>query len=92
VRGIVRLSGFPVRAKIRHDHPEAVFRDPLGMPELDPVHLRIGEEAVQQDHRLALAQLMIGKLDTVRRGPEMGGWFRHSGIFPVAFTHLLTSA
>ena len=28
-------------------------RDPLGMAELDPVHLRVGEQAVEQDHRPA---------------------------------------
>ena len=43
--------------------------DPLGVAELDPVHVRVGKQAVEQDHRPALAKLVIGEFDPVRRVP-----------------------
>src|SRR3982751_2021474 len=72
----VRPGTVSMRSKVRHDHPKAFHRDPVGMAELDPVHLRIGEEAVQQDDRSALTQFMIRQLDTVRCGPVVGGYLR----------------
>jgi len=56
----MRPRALPVRPQIRHDHAKAFTRDPLGMAELDPIHLRIGEQAVQQDDRPALAKFVIG--------------------------------
>ena len=49
----------------------------LGVAELDPVHLRVGEQAVEQDHRPALPDLVPGELDAVGRGPMVGGGFSH---------------
>src|SRR5438270_6263547 len=88
----VRLRALAVRAKIRHDHPKASARDPLGVAELDPVHLRVGEEAVEQDHRGPLPQFMPGEFNPVRSVPQMSGSAAQAGIFPVASTHLSTSA
>ena len=88
---LVRLAAEPVRAKIGHDHPESFARDPRRMAELDPVHVGVGEEAVEQDHRPASPSLMKGELDPVRRGPEMRDDVVHPGNFPVASIHLSTS-
>ena len=71
VRRIVRLAARAMRPEVGHDHSEALARDPVRMAELDPVHLGVGEEAVHQDDRPALAQLMIGEFDAVGRGPSM---------------------
>ena len=71
IGGIVRLAAFPVGAQVGHDHAEALARDAVGMAELDPVHLRVGEEPVEQDDRPALAHLVIGELDAVGGGPAV---------------------
>ena len=36
--------------------------DPVRLAELDPVDVGVGEQAVEQDDRPALPQLMIGEL------------------------------
>ena len=49
----------------------------LGVAELDPVHLRVGKQAVEQDHRPALAGFVPRELDPVGSGPELGRGFAH---------------
>ena len=89
---LVRLAAQAVGAKVGRDDPEAGRGDPLGMTEIDPVHQRIGKQAVEQDHRASLAKLTVGELDPVGRGPDLRRrGFAHPGNSPVASTHLLTS-
>ena len=61
------------------------------MAELDPVHLRVGEEAVKENYRPALPELVKGKFDAVGCSPELNAGIRHPGNFPVTSTHLSTS-
>src|SRR5215217_1456396 len=77
--GFMRTAALAMRAKVGHDHPEAVRRDPVRMAELDPVHVRVGEQAVEQDHGPALAYFMVGELDPVRCDPAMGACLSHPG-------------
>ena len=55
----------------------------VGMAELDPVHLRIGEEPVEQDDRPALAHLMLSELDAVGCGPALNLRLGHGRMFPM---------
>src|SRR5439155_194299 len=55
--GIMRTATEAVSAQVRHDHPEAGGGNPLGMTELDPVHVGVGEQAVEQDHGSPSADL-----------------------------------
>src|SRR5947209_19865363 len=87
----MRLAAEPVRAEVGHDYPESFRRDARCMAELDPVHVGVGEEPMEQNHRPAAAGLMKGELDPVRRGPEMHDDVAHPGKLPVASTHLSTS-
>ncbi len=59
--------------------------------ELDPVHLRVGEQAVEEDYRPSLPELVIGERHIVGRGPVMDRRFAHPGKLPVASVHLSTS-
>src|SRR5215217_3572263 len=74
----VRLSALAVRAKVGHDYAKAFAGDPVRVPELDPVHVRVLEEAMQQDDGPALPDLVIGELHTVGRGPEMNCGLAHA--------------
>ncbi len=65
--GLVELAGLAVAAIIERDHAAAGARQ-LGDPaRIDPVHLRVRAEAVNQDDRrgmaLILALIEIGDLD-----------------------------
>ena len=78
VRRIVRLSAQPVGTKVGHDHSKALVRDPLRMAELDPVHLRIGKQSMQQDHWPARAKLVIGEFDAVGGVPSLNDRIGHA--------------
>ena len=67
--GIMRLSAEAVGAKVGHDHAETRRGDACRMAELDPVHLGVGEQPVEQDHRPPLAHFAPGQFDPVGRGP-----------------------
>ncbi len=88
---LVRLAAEPMRAKIGHDHAEALGRDARRVAELDPVHIGVGKEPVKQDHEPAPPRFMESELDPVGRSPEMRNDVAHPGNFPVACTHLSTS-
>jgi hypothetical protein len=62
----VRLVAFSVRPEVGHDDPEALSCNACSMAELDPVHVRIGKEAVQQYDWTPVAKLVIGKSNPVR--------------------------
>jgi len=62
-----------VAAQVRHDDSKAVFRDLRGMAEADPVGVGVREQAVEQQHRPAIASSCHRQLDPVRRGESMGG-------------------
>jgi hypothetical protein len=49
------------------------------MTELDPVHLGIGEQAVDQDDRPAAAKLPPREADTIGRGEVVGLEIAQSG-------------
>src|SRR5438309_2241615 len=83
---LVRLGAEPVSAEVGHDHPEALRGDARCVAELDPVHVGVGEQAVEQDYRTALPTLMEGQLYAVRCGPMMDPRFAHPGKLPVAST------
>ena len=74
---IVRLAALPVGAKIRHDHPGAFACDPPRMTELDPVHLRIGKQAMQQDDGCTGANFMERQFDPVGGGPFLSKRINH---------------
>ena len=88
---LVRLGAKPVGAKVGHDHPETRLRDARRMAEPDPVGAGVGKQAVEQDRRPALAQLVIGELDPVGCRPIMNFGLAHPGNLPVAAIHLSTS-
>ena len=61
----VRLAAQAVRAEVRHDDAESAGRDLLGLPELDPVDVRVGEEPMQEHDGPPLPDLMVSELDAV---------------------------
>ena len=63
--GAMRLATEAVGAVVGHDHPEALASNAVRRPELDPVHVGVGEQAMKQDDGPPLAQLMVGQLDAV---------------------------
>ena len=62
---IMRLAAGAVRTQVGHDDAKARRGDALGMAEVQPVHLRVGKQPVQQDRRPSVAKLVEGELDTV---------------------------
>ena len=62
---LVGLGAEAVGAEVWHDHPKPLRRDPLGVAEPDPVDVRVGEEAVEQDHRAPGAKFVECELDAV---------------------------
>ena len=67
----LRLCAQPMCTVVGHDDPKARRGNAVGMAEPDPIHLRVGKKAMQQDDRPALSDLMIGELNAVRGTPEM---------------------
>ena len=89
--GSVRLAAEPVRAKVGHDHPEARRGDPRRVAELDPVHVGVGEQAVEQDRRAGPARARDRRARRRRTRSSNEPRPRSSGKLPVASTHLSTS-
>jgi hypothetical protein len=75
--GFVRLPALPVRAQVGHDHPKTGRRNALGMAEVQPVHLRIGKQPVEEDNRAPVSYLAPDELDTVRGSPAVRGRVGH---------------
>ena len=65
---VVRRRAVAVRAQVRHDHPEAARGDLGGMAEADPVHVGVGEKAVEQHHRPPLPHFVPGQPGAVGGG------------------------
>src|SRR5688572_5599534 len=80
----MRSGALPMRAQVRHDHPEPPRGDLGGMTEADPVGLGVGKEAMEEHHRPALAQLVPDELRAVGRCEAVANrgasrWLRSSG-------------
>src|SRR5690606_26340380 len=80
-----------VGAQIGQDEAKPLFRQPLGVAELDPVGVRVAEQPMEQHGRPPLAELVPGKTYAVSRVPVGGLYHHHPGILPVAAIHLSTS-
>ena len=89
--GFMWLAAPSVRAKVGHDHSEAVRGNARRVAELDPVDLGIGEQTVEQNDRPTFAEVMIGELDSVGSRPLVNPAVGHPGKLPASSTHLSTS-
>ena len=86
---ILRCVAVTVNPEIEHDDLIPLFRDRFMVVPLDPVHLRAGKQAVQQDEGPAITMTMHGKPRAVETFEIFG---IHSGTAPVASIHRWLSA
>ncbi len=72
-RGVVRLGAVAVGAQVRHDHAIALRGELFGVAVAQPVDLRGGEIAVDEDQRPAVAEFAVGELQAVAAVKMLNG-------------------
>jgi hypothetical protein len=69
--GPMRCGAQTMRAEVGHNHPPPRLGDARGMAEIDPVHPRIGEQAVEQNDWAPRPGFVPGESDTIGSGPAV---------------------